>query len=54
MLKIFNFKQANFLIRNGCKVHSVGHGEIDKKPYVKFVINNEFNLYMTKWKNNKK
>ena len=53
-MKIFNFHQANFLFKNGCKIINMGYGQKDGKPYVKFVSNSLFEDKMKEWQNRNK
>ena len=52
-MRIFNFKQANYLFQNGCKIINMGYGQKDGKPYVKFVSNSLFEEKMKEWQNRK-
>lgn len=48
---IFNLKQSVVFIRNGC--NPIGMGENDnKKYYIKFLRDENFNNVMTRWRNN--
>ena len=53
-MKIFNFHQANFLLKNGCEIINMGYGQRDGKPYVKFVSNSLFEEKMKEWQNRNK
>lgn len=46
-LRIFNIYQADFLIKNGCKVIAVG---LDGKAYVEFLRDKVFDTQMEVWK----
>ena len=48
-MKIFNIRQANFLIQEGCKVLYCGYGNKDNKVYLLFEANEQFKVAMKKW-----
>jgi hypothetical protein len=46
-MKIFNIYQADFLIRNGCRIVSCG---LQGKVFIEFEANEIFDNYMRIWK----
>ena len=50
-MKIFNIRQANFLLIEGCKATATGYGQKDGKVYIMFQVDEKFNVAMKKWKN---
>ena len=48
-MKIFNIRQANFLLQEGCKVLYCGYGNKDNKVYLLFEANEQFKIAMKKW-----
>lgn len=52
-MKIFNFRQSDYLISKGCNVKSCGYGK-DKKPYIDFLSDDLFKECMKKWQNRSK
>ena len=37
-MKIFNIRQANFLLIEGCKATATGYGQKDGKVYIMFQV----------------
>ena len=50
-LKIFDLKQANYLILNNAKVLSVNVQYSSGKTYLKFECDENFKKLISKWKN---
>ena len=48
-MKIFNMRQANFLLIEGCKATATGYGQKDGKVYIMFQVDEKFNDAMKKW-----
>ena len=48
-MRIFNFKQANFLFREGCEIINFGYAIETGNPYVRFVANDLFHQKMKEW-----
>lgn len=47
-MKIFNFKQADIFIKNGCTVTGCGIGN-KFKMYIEFLENETFKNILTRW-----
>lgn len=41
-MRIFDFKQVNYLLKFGCEAIGAGYGKQDGKPYVLFDSNEHF------------
>ena len=48
-MKIFNIRQAKFLLIEGCKATAIGYGQKDGKVYIMFQVDKNFNVAMKKW-----
>ena len=48
-MKIFNIRQANFLLIEGSKATATGYGQKDGKVYIIFQVDEKFNDAMKKW-----
>ena len=48
-MKIFNIRQANFLLIEGWKATATGYGQKDGKVYIMFQVDEKFNDAMKKW-----
>ena len=48
-MKIFNIRQANCLLIEGCKAIATGYGQKDGKVYIMFQVDEKFNAAMKKW-----
>ena len=48
-MKIFNIRQCNFLLQEGCKATATGYGQKDGKVYIMFQVDEKFNTAMKKW-----
>ena len=52
-VRIFNFKQANYLFQNGCKIQNCGYSDRDGAPYIRFIADELFQKKMRDWQNRK-
>ena len=48
-MKIFNLRQANFLLIEGCKATATGYGQEDGKVYMRGEVDEKVNGGMKKW-----
>ena len=48
---IFNIKQADLFIQNGCRVANVGLGR-KSKVFISFIVDEKFEEMLEKWDNN--
>lgn len=49
-MRIFNFRQANFLYQNGAIIENLGYSYETGKPYVRFKSDETFKNKMIEWK----
>lgn len=50
-IAIYNLKQANIFIREGCTVVGVKKRKVDNKVAIVFKVDDKFKEIMTKWQN---
>lgn len=48
-MRIFNFKQANFLFKEGCTIINMGYSVETGNPYVRFLADELFHQKMKEW-----
>ena len=48
-MKIFNIRQANFLLIEGCKATATGYGQKHGKVYIMLQVDEKFNDATKKW-----
>ena len=51
-MKIFDFKQADWLIKQGCRVIGAGKGQRDGQKYILFDSDDHFKSMFKKYKEN--
>lgn len=48
---IYNIRQANVFIQQGCSVIGVKKRQVDNKVAIIFKVDDLFNIVMTRWQN---